>query len=136
MSTNTPAQAALTQVRKGDVFSLPVLMSFEHAALRDAATALGVPLVVSPGAVTAVLQGLDAGVFPPNLVQSWASFVRRGYIEDPNGGPVQPLNIDYEDAWEDAIVEAVSRMDEIGDIIDGEISSHEVRNMIQLFGEL
>ena len=60
----------------------------------------------------------------------------RGQANPGQSRPVQPLNIEYEDAWEEASVEAVSRMDEIGDIIDGEISSDEVRNLVQLFGEL
>lgn len=78
---------------------------------------------------------MDQGVFPPDLVQSWAFFVRRGCIENPKGGPIQLLNIDYDEAWEDAIVEAVSGLDEIGDVIDGEISSDELRDLIQLLGE-
>jgi hypothetical protein len=67
------------------VFSLPVLISAGDAALRDAATSLNEPLVLSPGAVASVLQGLDQGVFPPELVQSWASFVRPGHTENLMG---------------------------------------------------
>ena len=134
--TNTAVQIALAHVLKGEVLSLPVLMSIEHADLLDAAASLGCPIVLRPEAVVSVLQGLDQGIFPPELVQSWASFVRRGYIQDLRSGPVQPLDIGYNDDWESATLEAISRMHEIGDIIDGEISSSEVRSLIQLFGEL
>ncbi|MGO4860231.1 hypothetical protein [Arthrobacter sp. 2MCAF14] len=134
MSTHPAVQRALAQVLKGEVLSLPVLMSIDHVALREAAASFGGALVISPGAVVSVLRGLDQGVYPNDLVQSWASFVRRGYIANQKGGPIQPLNIDYEEVWENPIVEAVSRLDEIGDIIDGEISSDEVRDLIQLLG--
>ena len=87
-------------------------------------------------ALVSVLLGLSQGVFPPELVQSWASFVRRGYQAPSTGGPITPLDIDYEEAWENAIVEAVTRLDEVGDIIDGEVTSEGALNLIQLLGGL
>ena len=46
-----------------------------------------------------------------------------------------PLRIDYDDAYEDEISTAVSRLDEIGDSVDGEVSSGEILDLLQLLGE-
>lgn len=32
-----------------------------------------------------------------------------------------PISIEYDETYEDAITEAVSRLDEIGDLIDGDV---------------
>ena len=45
------------------------------------------------------------------------------------------VNIDFEEAFEDAISAAVSRLDEIGDLVDGEVTTDEALNLLQLLGE-
>ncbi|MGN8244413.1 hypothetical protein ACTHAM_001316 [Cellulomonas soli] len=50
-------------------------------------------------------------------------------------GPISPIEIEFEDAWEDAISDAVSRLDEIGDLIDGEVGSGEAIDLLRLLGE-
>ena len=55
---------------------------------------------------------------PPELVQGWASFVRRGHLPGV-AGPIKPIEIDYDLCAEDQIAEIISRLDEIGDVIDG-----------------
>lgn len=56
------------------------------------------------------------------MAQQWASFIRRGYFENqPSGRGGKPLEIDYDSAYEDAIAEVVSRLDEIGDVVDGDV---------------
>jgi len=77
------------------------------------------PLILGRDAVAAVLDGMAAGSVSGADAQAWASFVRWGYI-NPEPGGTRPLSIDYDPAAEDAIVEVVGRLDEIGDLIDGE----------------
>jgi hypothetical protein len=77
--------------------------------------------------------GLNQGTITPDEAQRWASFVRLGFVGGASG-PIMPLDIDYEDAWEDAIVEAVGRLDQIGDLVDGEVTRGEVLDLLQLLG--
>jgi hypothetical protein len=87
-----------------------------------------------PSAVS-VLKGLRRGTISPEQAQGWASFVRRGYIARSGAGSVRPLDIAYEEAWEDAIAEAVSRLDQIGDVVDGDVTAGEIHDLLQLLGE-
>lgn len=82
-----------------------------------------------------VLRGLLDGAFSPELTQAWASFLRRGYVAGPGGGPIRPINIDHEQAYEDDIAEAVSRLEEIRYLVDGEVSPDGVLAPLQLLGE-
>lgn len=61
--------------------------------------------------------------------------MRRGYVASTASSPVSPIEIEFEDAWEDAISEAVSRLDEIGDLIDGEVGTGEALSLLRLLGE-
>lgn len=107
----------------------------DHAWLRDAEAEIGRPLIVTKIAVVGVLCGLIDGRFEPATAQAWASLMRRGYIEGSvEGAPVDPIDIEFEEAWEDGIAAAVSRLDEIGDTIDGEVTSGEVLDLLQLLG--
>ena len=75
---------------------------------------------MSRRSVMAVLQGLSAGSISGEQAQAWASFVRWGFIEG-GLGLIRPLDIEYDAAAEDAIVEVVGRLDQIGDLIDGDL---------------
>ena len=94
-------------------------------------------LVVTPKAVRAVLLALQQQQVPPYLVQQWASFVRRGYFANPDGQPgpatqpIAPIDIEYDLSFEDQIAEIISRLDEIGDLIDGEVTDAEIAIMLQ-----
>jgi len=108
---------------------------FDHAALLEAQAA-GRPLIVTREATVIVLRGLLDHRFTPPVVQSWASLIRRGYIARPEVSlPIQPLEIEFDDTCEDAISETVSRLDEIGDVVDGEVNSSEILDLLQLLGE-
>lgn len=77
--------------------------------------------------VLVALQNKDVS---PELVQQWASFIRRGYF----GSVVahrRPIDIQYEPAAEDRIAEVISRLDELGDLIDGEIADNDLAEMIE-----
>lgn len=125
----------LQRVVDGDVRSLGAILTVAHEQIREAAEALGTQLVVSRSAASSVLQGVLGKAFSPAEAQAWASFARRGYAVTAADGPVKPLDIEFEEPWEDEISAAVSRLDEIGDVVDGEITSDEALNLFQLLGK-
>ncbi len=78
-----------------------------------------------------MLTALRSGQIAPDVAQSWASFVCRGYFAGADEQPLQPIDIQYDPAAEEEIVEAVSRLDELGDAIDGAIGSAESEALIR-----
>jgi len=102
----------------GEPGALALLSQAPHSDLLAVTTE--VPLVLGRDSVADVLDGMAAGTVSGADAQAWASFVRWGYI-NPEPGGTRPLSIDYDPAAEDAIVEVVGRLDEIGDLIDGEV---------------
>ncbi|MGI8916331.1 MAG: hypothetical protein ACR2JY_21590 [Chloroflexota bacterium] len=88
-------------------------------------------LVVTLDAVDGVLRALRDGRVSPQQAQQWASFSRRGYVAGATRGPVGPLRIEYDPLHEDDIVNSISRLDEIGDVIDGEVSDEEINDMLR-----
>jgi hypothetical protein len=50
-------------------------------------------------------------------------------LPGPNGPRLSGIDIDYEPEAEDAIVEAIARLDELGDIIDGELRPGEAAEL-------
>lgn len=129
------ARLALIAVVEGDPRVLPVIKSLEHRDLVKVAAELRRLAVVRRSAVVGVLRGLLVGAWTPEEVQAWASFVRRGYVAGGSDLPVRPLDIGYDDACEEEIAAAVSRLDEIGDLVDGEVTRGEVLDLLQLLGE-
>jgi len=122
---------ALVRAVAGDARALRVLAELNHDALARAAVGL-TPLIVTPEATIRVLEDLRAGRISPESAQSWASFVRRGYVEDPRQrGTIRPVEIDYQPDSESAIVDAVSRLDEIGDVVDGVVSRSEIDTLLE-----
>jgi hypothetical protein len=104
------ALAGLTSARWSDVIASVGHRSFHLAA----------------DAVVDLSRRLQRGEVTGGDAQRWASFVRRGFIAgDGSRLPVTPLLIDYEPEHEDAIVEVIGRLDEIGDVIDGEVPDDE-----------
>lgn len=134
-SAHAGVSDALAQVVGGDPGALPLIIPIALADLREAAAELGSPLLVTRAAAVSVLKGLHEATYSPEQAQRWASFVRRGYVARAAEGPIRPLDIAYEEAWEEAIAAAVSRLDEIGDVVDGEVTQGEVFDLLQLLGE-
>ena len=89
------------------------------------------PLVLSAEAVVRVLEAFRDDRLDARLAQRWASLMRFGYRDDARApGPVRPVDIDFEQAKEDEIVEAVARLDELGDLVDGELHAPEIDELI------
>ena len=123
--------SAAVEVEKlltGDLSSAQVVYGLPHDALED--EFFGVHLVLQAAAVTRVLYGMLSDNISGDDAQLWASFVRRGFAASADQGPIRPLRIDYEEKHEDAIVEAIARLDEIGDLIDGNIGRSEIADLI------
>lgn len=92
-------------------------------------------LTLAKHGVLKVIDGLQRGKFPPALVQKWASFMKRGYIDLSLSNPVSPIEIEYDQESEEEIVEVLSRLDEIGDSIDGEVEPEEIEKWTMLLSE-
>jgi hypothetical protein len=84
---------------------------------------------LSSSAVRRVLRQLLDGTADPASAQLWASFVMRGYLE-PVGPPIRPLTIEYEQVFEDEIVEALHYLDQIGDLIDGDVEPGRLAELL------
>jgi hypothetical protein len=126
---------ALRRALRGDASAIAEISMADHSSLRAAETSIGAPLVVRRAAAVSVLRGLIDGRVSPPAAQAWASFMRRGFVEAVVDGPTQPIDVEFEAAWEDAISATISRLDEIGDMIDGEVTTGEALDLLQLLGQ-
>jgi hypothetical protein len=87
-------------------------------------------LIVTKVGLLRVLLALQHKDASPELVQQWASFIRRGYFGSEKGHRC-PIEIQYDPSMEDQIVEVLARLDELGDLVDGEITDIELSEMIR-----
>jgi hypothetical protein len=122
-----PAADALLDALGGDPSAIERAGAAAPERVADVATSLA-PLVLTRRSVTRVLTDLRDGLIVPELAQRWASFMRRGYFPRADASGMRPIDIDYED--ESAIVEPLSRLDELGDAIDGTMSVAELNDWI------
>lgn len=120
-------RTALLDLLVGDIYSLDAVVRARHESLF--AVGSSEELVLRRSAVQRVVEGMRARALAPADVQKWASFVKRGYVA--LGSQEPPLDIEYEDAWDEVISDVVSRLDEIGDVIDGVIEDDELDDMIR-----
>src|SRR5438128_2120050 len=122
MRVETDTSNILRRVVAGDVKSLSLLSDREISEASKAKNSFCLEAQV----LRNVLMEWKQGLFTDDEVQRWASFIRRGYLESTDSTPVRPVHIDYQESREDAIVEIIGRLDEIGDFIDGYVSDDEV----------
>jgi hypothetical protein len=106
---------ALRAVMSGDARALGQL---DRSALAETASALG-PLVLTRAALGRALVALRGGTVTTTEAQRWASFMKRGA-----GAAGPPVDIEWED--EDLFADVLMRMDELGDLIDGTMSTAEI----------
>jgi hypothetical protein len=121
-------QQLVAEAAGGDLAAFRALLEQSPAwveTLRDSLTGL----VVTKEGLLKVLVAFQRQSFLEDLVQRWASFIRRGYFGS-SPAPRRPLDIRYDDSAEQEIVEFVSRLDELGDAVDGTISGEELSKMI------
>lgn len=130
MNEITPAQ--LDRVMGGDLSVVGALARAPHEKL-TAAWQRSANHVLSAEAVRHVLRQLLEADGDAIAGQQWASFVRRGYLE-VSGPPIEPLDIEYDVQNEDQIVEAVNYLDQIGDLIDGDVDPMRLRELLASLG--
>lgn len=122
----TPARAALNDALLGATSAVNDLEGEDWADLRTAAAQPA--LILTAHAVAAVFSNYIEGQASRIDVQRWAALMRWGYVA---GRSNQALDITFEPSHEDAIVEALARLDELGDVIDGEISAAEADELLR-----
>ncbi len=91
MGKRLAAQELINAVN-GDVAAFLFLREQPHAAIRRCRAAL-LELVLPTAAVGKMLTALRSGQIAPDVAQSWASFVRRGYFAGADEQPLQPIDI-------------------------------------------
>ena len=123
----TDRAAILHAAVDGDLDAVRTVRAWSHDELRAVASVM--TLCLSPATVVSVLKQLDSGA-PPSEIQLWASFVLHGFAEGVGRGPIRPIDIEFDEATERQIVEAIARLDEIGDLVDGEVTRDEIRDLI------
>jgi hypothetical protein len=117
------------QIMGGDLQAFEALLLAKPPGI-DELHKSGVRFIVSAPAVKKVLLALQSREVAPELIQQWASFIRHGFF----GRSLLPrtsLPINYNETQEDAIADAVGRLDELGDLIDGEIRDAEITELIR-----
>lgn len=114
-----------------ELFSL--LSKANNDRIFQAIESSGRRLVVTRGGTLRVLHGLLDRTITAPAAQAWASFVRWGLVA---GGvnTARALGIEFEEAHEDLIIEIVARLDEIGDIVDGDLTDEEIKGWIEELG--
>jgi predicted Zn-dependent protease len=125
----TQATAALRAALSGDAEALKELQGRSADELR-AAAGVG-PLILTSDAAAFVLRAYVGGMISAADAQRWAEFVRWGRIGNMSGEPTPPLDIEYDPDHEDAIGECVARLDELGDIVDGELRDGEADELLR-----
>jgi hypothetical protein len=120
----------LLKAVQGDFTAFADLLKQPHETIQARRTLLP-ELVLTAKAVRQVLQALQRSEVSPEVVQRWASFVRRGFVTGTQAGPVIPIDVEYEASVEEQIADAIARLDELGDSIDGEIRNEELAQMIR-----
>jgi len=63
-------------------------------------------------------------------VKTWALFMSSGFIPRASAGERRGADIEYEKNREEAIVDALFRMRELGDAVDGDISPEDLEELI------
>jgi hypothetical protein len=119
---------SITFVLAGDAAAARDLKACSQDQLLAAQARLG-PLLLTRSAVRRVIDALRTAAITPEVAQEWASFVRRGYIAQAVAAPVRPLEIEFDPTDEDKIADSVARLDEIGDVVDGEIDAAELTEL-------
>jgi len=132
MTTPHPLTTSdLVQILTGDAQHIRVLKERQQSEITKVAEEMPSNcLILLPEAVRRVLISLLKREIVPEQAQAWASFVKRGYI--PTGrDAISPILITYDANREDEIVEAIARLDELGDLLDGTLDDDEIRQLLE-----
>lgn len=112
----------------GDLNAFRTLRDIARGEWQAVAKAPG-ELILTANAVAAVLVALRCGARDEGTVNAWAWFVMRGSVV-LQSGQVVSVDIDWDPAQEEVIGEALHRLSELGDVIDGTIGNEEIDHLI------
>lgn len=118
---------AVKKLIDGDISQLEVVRDCSQAELEDACGHLHYELTRE--AVADVLRRYASGEINAIDAQLWASFVQSGYLE-PGRGSLRPIVIEYQSAHWDSIAEAISRLDQLGNVVDGQMDPDEAIELL------
>ena len=90
-------------------------------------------LTVTADAAVRVLRQVHEDPTRERLAQRWASLILRGYL-DQGSAPIVPLTIEIDPTAEAALIEALNRLADLGDVVDGQISTDELDDLIESLG--
>ncbi len=125
---NAPTIADLKRVIAGDVAGMRMLVNQSDVS-RVGEEIPEQERTLRPSAVKRVLKALLERSITPKQANVWAWFVRSGHVPGSKE-PVRSLSINYQEDCDEPIAEAVSRLTELGDVIDGTIDDDELRKLI------
>ena len=134
MTSRKVGPAELSKAVNGDLAAFASLLTEPQHAIQEVSSELP-PLVLTAEAVRKVLVALQRHDAPPELAQRWGSFMRWGLIPDTTDEPAVPIDIRFDPSREDEIVEIVARLDELGDLVDGGLSTNEISAFIRTLDE-
>lgn len=128
MSDDYAIRSLIRDALAGDIESFLKLTNIDADALFGAPSSQ--IFTLRSAGVARVLRQLRAGRIDTNQAQAWASFARRGYFPSRGQSRYWPLEIAYESQCEATIADAVARLDELDDVIDGKISDDEATKIL------
>jgi hypothetical protein len=127
MTNLTPEM--LEKIVSGDLSSFQVLLTQPHESIVKCRSQLKT-LKLTKDSVIRVLDALKRRAVSEESVQMWASFVRRGYVASRRAMPVSPIDIEFDALDEARISDAIARLDELGDAIEGVLSADEIDGLL------
>ncbi len=139
MENRTPASSderlvdLLRKTVAGETGHLSALAHAGNKVLGEVNAHITPPLTLTTRALATVLRGMLSGDHSPEQARQWASFVSYGYFAEP-GRPVRPLDFEWDEAAEEPIAHTLMRLNEIGDLIDGEVSTEEIHQLLAALG--
>lgn len=89
------------------------------------------PVIVTKKDIYRVLIDFKNGLINRVEIQQWASFIRRGYFSTSVENSTSPINLNYDILDEEIIVEVISRLDELGHKINGEITKSKINKWLK-----
>lgn len=124
---DSPATPALARVFAGDAAAMAEAWAFDDEAIESAYDELGRPALTA-SAVVRALKSL--GQVDDVWLERWAWFFRLGLMPDPTRPPRVALDVDWGPEFEEETALALSRLSELGDMVDGTISPDERDRLI------
>lgn len=131
MTSKKALSKILQDLIEGNLEKISTVFNSTQQELQNARESLNT-YSLSKEALLKVLYDFQISRVSSNQVQKWASFMRWGIIPSSSTEPVKPLEIGYSSNYEDEIIEVLAKLDELGDIVDGEINLLDIKDLQNL----